>query len=104
MITAQKVGAEPSDKVLDLVDFLDPGPWVESALCRQVDPEVFFPEKGERNTVARTICGRCEVRVECIEYADRVERDLSYHELHGIVAGLTRKERVERRALYESGY
>lgn len=39
------------------------------ALCLQTDPEAFFPEKGGSNREAKGICGRCEVRTECREYA-----------------------------------
>lgn len=48
--------------------------WVEQARCREVDPDLFFPE-GLGKTVhyqykrAITICQRCEVRQECYEYA-----------------------------------
>lgn len=82
---------------VDLRDFFDPGPWTEGALCKQTDPDIFFPEKGERNTVARAICGRCEVREECLEYIDRIEADVPEYDIHGIYAGMSRAERLSRR-------
>jgi WhiB family redox-sensing transcriptional regulator len=62
--------------------------WRDLALCRQVDPELFFPEKG--GGLARPgkrICGACEVRVECLEYA------LASRERFGIYGGLSENER-----------
>lgn len=58
-----------------LADLLDygppPGDWVLSGLCAQTDPDAFFPEKGGSTVHAQRICARCEVRVECREYAVR---------------------------------
>jgi WhiB family redox-sensing transcriptional regulator len=62
------------------VDLLGDAPeWQERALCSQTDPEAFFPEKG--------ICGRCEVKAECLEYA------LGHDERFGIWGGLSERER-----------
>lgn len=49
--------------------FAPPPDWTASALCAQVDPEVWFPEKGEKNADAKRICARCEVREQCLAYA-----------------------------------
>lgn len=43
--------------------------WRESALCRQVDPELWFPEKGDAGNEAKRVCGRCPVEAECLEFA-----------------------------------
>src|SRR5699024_2093425 len=43
--------------------------WQERALCAQIAPEVFFPEKGGSTREAKKICLRCEVREECLQYA-----------------------------------
>lgn len=45
--------------------------WRESAACRVVDPELFFPtERGPGAAydleLARAVCSRCPVRSECI--------------------------------------
>lgn len=55
--------------------------WKSRALCREVDPELFYPE-GPANTIharyreAVSICQRCDVRAECYQYAwDNNERD-----------------------------
>lgn len=44
--------------------------WRESALCRQVDPELWFPEKGgDGGADAKRICASCPVQAECLEFA-----------------------------------
>lgn len=42
--------------------------WQEYGLCREVDPDLFFPESGTAAR-ARAVCLACEVRVDCLEYA-----------------------------------
>jgi WhiB family transcriptional regulator, redox-sensing transcriptional regulator len=61
--------------------------WRDSALCAQVDPEVFYPDKGMTGKEAKRICQHCEVRVQCLEEAQRQRDD------HGIWGGLSREER-----------
>jgi WhiB family redox-sensing transcriptional regulator len=53
------------------VRFLLPPAWTRDALCAQVDPELFFPDKGgsDRAAKAKAICAKCPVRRECLEYA-----------------------------------
>ena len=69
-------------------------PWRLDALCAETDPEAFFPEKGGSTREAKRICGRCEVKVECLEYA------LGHDERFGIWGGLSERERrkLKRRA------
>ncbi len=45
--------------------------WMRDAACRSSDPNVFFPERGDRDTleVARSICRTCSVAEECLAYA-----------------------------------
>jgi hypothetical protein len=71
--------------------------WVALALCAETDPEAFFPEPGNSNasTIAQAvrICRRCDVREDCLEYADQ-------HGIpHGIWGGETPNQRDERRKL-----
>lgn len=37
--------------------------------CREVDPDVFYPEQGGTYAPAKLVCGGCEVQVECLAYA-----------------------------------
>jgi len=68
--------------------------WHDLALCAETDPEAFFPEKGGSTREAKKVCVRCEVRVECLEYA------LAKDERFGIWGGLSERERrrLKRRA------
>jgi len=61
--------------------------WQERALCAQTDPEAFFPEKGGSTREAKKVCGGCEVRAECLDYA------LANDERFGIWGGLSERER-----------
>jgi len=72
----------------------NPLSWQTDALCAQTDPEAFFPEKGGSTRDAKRICGSCDVRGECLEYA------LQNDERFGIWGGLSERERrkLKRRA------
>jgi WhiB family transcriptional regulator, redox-sensing transcriptional regulator len=69
--------------------------WQQRAACRGEDSVYFFApsyferraEKNAREAVAKAICVRCPVRVECLEYA------LAIRENHGIWGGLNEMER-----------
>ena len=51
------------------VPFPRPADWTRDALCAQADPEIFFPDKGQPTRDAKSICRRCPVRAECLEWA-----------------------------------
>lgn len=61
--------------------------WREQALCAQIDPEAFFPEKGGSSKAAKSICRQCPVQVECLEYA------LGSNQTFGVWGGLSARER-----------
>lgn len=61
--------------------------WIEQANCRGVDPELFFPARGESVKKARAVCKGCVVRGKCLDYA------LVHGEKYGIWGGTTEKER-----------
>ena len=65
-------------------------PWMDDALCAQVDTEIFFPEKGGTTKPAKAVCSRCPVKEPCL--ADAIE----HHERYGVRGG---KSERERRAL-----
>jgi WhiB family redox-sensing transcriptional regulator len=69
----------------------NPLAWQTDSLCAQTDPEAFFPEKGGSTRDAKKICGSCEVRSRCLEYA--LEND----ERFGIWGGLSERERRKLR-------
>ncbi|GGT43588.1 WhiB family transcriptional regulator [Streptomyces purpureus] len=44
--------------------------WKADGRCREVDPDLFFPEVGTgQSSAAKAVCLSCEVRLECLEYA-----------------------------------
>ena len=80
-------------RVLPLIDTGDD--WKDRALCAETDPEAFFPEKGGTTRAAKSVCKKCEVRAECLEYA------LANQERFGVWGGLSERER--RRLLKDRG-
>ena len=77
--------------------------WQLKAACRGPQAAVFFPpshaerkeEKASREGRAKSICGQCHVRGDCLDYAIRIR------EPHGIWGGLNEVERklmLDRRA------
>jgi len=66
-----------------------PEPWTESALCQQVDNEIFYPEHGQiwKANEAKKVCALCEVRQQCLDYA------IANHERFGVWGGMTVGER-----------
>jgi WhiB family transcriptional regulator, redox-sensing transcriptional regulator len=65
--------------------------WLGRALCRQLDPELWFPEPWEDDTPAKAVCGRCPVRAACLAYS------LAANAEHGVWGGLSPEERNEIR-------
>jgi WhiB family redox-sensing transcriptional regulator len=63
------------------------GEWVTRAVCAQVDPDLWFPEKGGATREAKKVCMSCPVRDECLEYA------LANEERFGIWGGKSERER-----------
>ena len=90
--------------------------WMESAVCRQTDLELWFPDRenpaGLMRTInlARRICGGCPVQIDCLDYA------LANNEKAGIWGGinfgtaksrlrneLRRERNIEVRAMFAHG-
>lgn len=63
--------------------------WQDKALCAQVDPEIFFPEKGGSTRNPKRVCAACEVRPQCLDYALTHEDAGRF----GIWGGLSERER-----------
>lgn len=61
--------------------------WRYDALCRQTDPEIFYPAKGRSPHQAKRVCFCCPVRTECLTDA------LRRREPYGVWGGLTTAER-----------
>ena len=71
--------------------------WRQWALCAEVDPDAFFPEKGESTRAAKDICRRCLVRIECLRSA------LANDERFGVWGGFSDRERRRLRGRAADG-
>ena len=66
--------------------------WRDDALCRDTDPELFFPV-GTTGTAlvqiekAKQVCDECTVRIDCLDFALTTNQD------SGIWGGLSEEER-----------
>ena len=78
---------------------LAPNPGLSDALCKGVEPEVFFPERGDRLTaaLAREICSQCPVAAACLSDALATEGAAGHASRFGIRGG---KSPEERHAIY----
>jgi WhiB family redox-sensing transcriptional regulator len=65
--------------------------WQKRALCAQTGADFFFPEPGSSVREAKRICGMCEMRSACLDYA------MNNDERFGVWGGLSEKERLELR-------
>lgn len=63
-------------------------PFADDALCAQVDPDLWFPEKGTTGVEARELCGRCDVQAACLAWA------LEHDERWGVWGGATERQRA----------
>ncbi len=61
--------------------------WMKKGLCRDLDPELFFPSDGAGVIKAKKVCKKCKVMDNCLEYAlaNRVD--------HGVWGGASERER-----------
>ena len=70
--------------------------WRDHALCRDTDPELFFPVGTTGNALlaidyAKRVCSQCSVARECLDFALETNQD------SGIWGGLSEEERREIR-------
>lgn len=63
------------------------GDWRAAGNCVGVDPDLFFPKRGESTREAKAVCQGCTVRDECLEHA------LARPERYGIWGGASERER-----------
>ncbi len=77
----------PPNLGTNLTDEDHPLAWQNDALCAEIDPELFFPEKGGSTLDAKKICAICEVQEACLNYA--LEND----ERFGIWGGVSERDR-----------
>ena len=73
-----------------------PARWRAAGACVSADPDLFFPISSAGKAVAqiaeaRRICGRCQVRSQCLDFA------MATGETAGIWGGTTPEERIRAR-------
>jgi len=61
--------------------------WRDSAACRGLDVDIFFPASDDDAGPAKAVCATCPVREQCLEWA------LASRQEDGIWGGLTDTER-----------
>jgi len=69
--------------------------WMRRANCRGLNPDLFYPRRGESAEEAKAVCDGCEVRAECLEHA------LATGEKYGVWGGLAERPRRRLRAARE---
>ena len=47
--------------------------WMDKANCLGLDTELFFPQNSHDSKVPRKVCKNCAVRVECHQYAKKLD-------------------------------
>ncbi|MYX16877.1 hypothetical protein GTY67_26370 [Streptomyces sp. SID8374] len=67
------------------------------AICAQVDPELFFPGRGDHasSRAAKTICLGCPTRQACLAEALALEAGADKSHRYGIRGGCTPRERAQ---------
>lgn len=68
--------------------------WHGEALCREMDGDIFFPERGGSARDARKVCARCNVQEQCLEEQLAIP---THDDDGGIWAGTTARERRKLR-------
>lgn len=74
-----------------------PDPGLKGALCKAIEPELFYPERGDHRTaaLAQEICAYCPVIEACLAGALRDEGGASPRRRFGIRGGASPKQRYE---------
>ncbi len=65
--------------------------WQRHGLCLGLDPELFFPGRGDDAAPAKAVCAECPVRATCLDHA------LANGEKFGVWGGKSEKERQKLR-------
>lgn len=68
--------------------------WVDQAVCRSIDPELWFPEKGGSTHAARRVCVTCPVQRQCLKYSFDIRAEF------GIWGGMPASHREKAQESY----
>jgi len=77
----------------DVLDITVPPGWMTGGVCAQVDPELWFSEKGGSTREAKALCARCPVRPECPECPECLAYALAHDERFGVWGGASERDR-----------
>lgn len=69
------------------VNIESPTEWLDDRACLGLNPDVFYPVRGQSTAPAKDICFTCPVRVQCAEYS------IALGEKLGVWGGLSERER-----------
>ncbi|UVK63515.1 WhiB family transcription factor [Mycobacterium phage Aegeus] len=70
--------------------------WQQDAVCKEIDPDLFFPDRGNGASTPRRICKEwCPVRRECLEAAMAEEHGYCRSLRYGVRGGMSPTERSE---------
>ncbi|HYV00737.1 MAG TPA: WhiB family transcriptional regulator [Actinomycetota bacterium] len=61
--------------------------WETQARCHGYDPDLFFDPRTRSERLAKAVCSRCDVRLECLAFALQSKAEF------GVWGGLSVKER-----------
>lgn len=67
--------------------------WHQDAACTGMAQSLFYPAVGEDTREAKAVCEHCPVRGLCLADAMRLETSASPTYRHGILGGLSARER-----------
>jgi WhiB family redox-sensing transcriptional regulator len=72
----------------NLAGILDRPAWQTRGACRGLDPNMFFPDRGDMLGAARAVCAGCPVAAECFDWAMGQPAQLV-----GVWGGVSHRER-----------
>ncbi len=75
------------DELLTMPQLAGRPAWQRHANCMGVDPDLFYPGRGDALAPAKAVCRSCVVRADCLEYA------LANGEKFGVWGGMSERER-----------
>jgi WhiB family redox-sensing transcriptional regulator len=83
--------APASAPLLELLSDEDEPAFDGSQLCAQVDPELFFPQKGGTTRPAKSLCSSCDMLVPCRRWA--LTARVGGYPIDGVWGGTSQRDR-----------
>jgi len=70
--------------------------WYSEGICKNVDPDIFFPERGASTRNAKAICRSCPVIEDCLDFFVRTEQPFGVW--GGVTGGQIRKVLIRQKS------